>query len=595
MSLNSQIVGFASLVLSMAASMTGTANAVVIAENGAPKAAVVVADNASPAEKYAAQELASFLKQVTGADFEVKAAASDDRPGLLVGPDAAKLADPSFSTEGLGAEGLIIRTANNDLILAGGRPRGTLYAVYTFLEDHVGCRWWAPGASTIPKKPSLAFDKLDVQYVPPLEYREPFWFSGFDGDWAARNKSNGATPRLEEKHGGKHVIEGFVHTFNGLIPPATYFKDHPEWFSEIQGKRVQEHSQLCLTNETLRAELVKNLKEQLRKNPAATMASVSQNDWANNCQCPRCAEVDKEEGSPAGSMIRFVNAIAADIEKDFPNVAVSTLAYQYTRKPPAKVRPRPNVVVWLCSIECSFCRPLTDERNASFRRDIEGWSKICRRMYVWDYTTDFAHYVMPHPNLNVLGPNVKFFADHNVKGLFEQGAYHTNGAEMMELRAWVLAKLLWNPSLDANKLTAEFLAGYYGPASPHIRAYLDVTHQAVAASGDYLGCFSHPDAKFLSLRTLSEGWKHLQAAEKAAGADDALLLRVRTAQLPVLYTFIIQWDRLRKEAADAKLDWPVADTQQAVYDQFMTTAQAIKMTHVAEGRGIDWLKSQVKP
>ena len=570
---------------------TSPASAVV---GGEPQLAIVVSDNATPAEKHAAQELASFLKQITGADFAVKPSAPNDEPRLLVGPDAAKLADPSFSTEGLGAEGLIIRIVGKDLILAGGRPRGTLYAVYTFLEDHVGCRWWAPGADFIPRKPMPVLDKLNVRYVPPLEYREPFWFSGFDGDWGARNKSNGATPRLEEKHGGKHVIQGFVHTFNGLIPPAKYFKEHPEWFSEIQGKRVQEHSQLCLTNEQMRAELVKNLKDQLRKNPAATMASVSQNDWINNCQCPGCAAVDKEEGSPAGSMIRFVNAVAEEIEKEFPNVAISTLAYQYTRKPPLKVRPRPNVVVWLCSIECSFSKPLTDEINADFRRDIEGWSKICKRLYVWDYTTNFAHYVLPHPNLNVLGPNVKFFADHNVVGLFEQGAYHTNGAEMMELRAWVLAKMLWNPSLDANKLIAEFLAGYYGPAAPHIRAYLDVIHRSVAASGDKLGCFSPPDAKFLSIQTLTDGWEHLQVAKQAAAADDALLLRVQTAQLPVLYTFIIQWDRLRKEAEAANANWPAADTQQPVYDQFMTTAQQIKITHVAEGRGIDWLKSQAK-
>jgi hypothetical protein len=572
-----------------------TAQAAVIAEKGEPKAVIVVAENAIPSEKHAAEELASFLKQVTGAEISIAAKPADGPARLLVGPDAAKLADPGFSIEGLGAEGIVIRTVGNDLILAGGRPRGTLYAVYTFLEDHVGCRWWAPGASTIPSRQTLAFDKLDVKYIPLLEYREPFWFSGFDGDWAARNKSNGATPRLEEKHGGKHVIEGFVHTFYGLIPPDTYFKDHPEWFSEIQGKRTHKDAQLCLSNEQMRAELVKNLKARLSKNPAATMASVSQNDCGNYCQCPKCAEVDKEEGSPAGSMIRFVNAVAADIEKEFPNVAVSTLAYQYTRKPPAKVRPRPNVVVWLCSIECSFSKPLTDERNAAFRNDIEGWSKICKRMYVWDYTTNFVNYIFPHPNLNVLGPNVKFFADHNVKGLFEQGAYHTNGAEMMELRAWMLAKMLWNPSLDGTKLMDEFLNGYYGPGASEVKAYLDVIHQAVAASGDALGCFSPADAKFASLRTLTEGWKHLQAAEKAAGTNETLLLRIRTAQLPVLYTFVIQWDRLRKEAADGKMPWPVPDTQSAVYDQFMKTAQAIKVTHAAEGRTIDWLKSQVHP
>lgn len=121
-----------------------------------------------------------------------------------------------------------------------------------------------------------------------------------------------------------------------------------------------------------------------------------------------------------------------------------------------------------------------------------------------------------------------------------------------------------------------------------------MTQQANATGSDHLGCCSPPDAKFLSLATLSAGWKHLQSAEKAAGTDEALLLRVRTAQLPVLYTFIIQWDRLRKEAADAKHSWPVAEAQSVVYERFMKTATAIKMTHVAEGRKIDWLKSQVR-
>ena len=68
---------------------------------------------------------------------------------------------------------------------------------------------------------------------------------------------------------------------------------------------------------------------------------------------------------------------------------------------------------------------------------------------------------MPHPNLRVLGPNVKFFVDHSVKGLFEQGAYTSKGAEMAELRAWVLARLLWNPALDGQELIDEFIAGYY--------------------------------------------------------------------------------------------------------------------------------------
>ena len=373
-----------------------------------------------------------------------------------------------------------------------------------------------------------------------------------------------------------------MHTFYRLIPPKTYFKDHPEWFSEIDGKRTAHRGQLCLTNEAMRKELVANLAKRLRVNPAATIASVSQNDWHGACKCPRCAAVDAAEGGHAGTLLRFVNAVAADLEKEFPQVAFSTLAYQYTRKPPKHVRPRPNVIVRLCSIECSFSRPLTDARNKAFRDDIVGWSKICNRLYIWDYVTNFRHHVLPHPNLRVLGPNVKFFAAHGAKGIFEQGAYTTGGAEMAELRAWVLARLLWDPSLDGAKLIDEFLDGYYGPAGRHVAAYLEVMHDAVAATGDKLGCFSGPAPKFLTLDTLSRGWAHLKAAEAAAGDDADLRFRVQVAQLPVMYALMMRWDHFKARAEAAKAPWPMEESIREVHKRFVAVARKKGITRLDE-------------
>ena len=573
-----------------------TLTQIEIAENGAAKAVIVIASDAPEPERLAAQELAYFLQQETGAKFEIVNSPAAGKAGLLVGPEAAKLSLPDFSTEGLGADGIVIRTDGNNLIMAGGNPRGTLYAVYTFLEDQLGCRWWSSTESTIPKKSTIKVGNLNIRYVPKLEYRESFWFDAFDGDWAVRNKCNGHAERLDAKRGGKHVYEGFVHTFYPLIPPEKYFKDHPEWFSEINGKRTYEHAQLCLTNEEMRKELVKNLKDRLRNNPAATIASVSQNDWHGNCQCANCAAIEKEEDSPAGLMLRFLNAVAADIEQEFGQVAVSTLAYQYTRKPPKITKPRHNVIVQLCSIECSFCKPLSDERNKAFRDDIIGWSKICDRLYIWDYTTNFRHYVMPHPNLRVLGPNVKFFSDHNVKGIFEQGAYQSYGAEMAELRAWVLAKLLWNPNLDGQKLIGGFIDGYYGPAAPHIREYLKVTHDAVEASGDWLGCFSAHTAKFLSFETLNKGWEHLKDAEAAVQNDPNLLFRIQVAQLPVIYTFIMRWDEIRQNAEASGADWPMPPSSiQDTYNKFVEVAKKKNITHLREGQpGFAELEEAIK-
>jgi len=574
----------AAFILIVGCIQAAESNAMTIAQDGTAKAVIVIAADATESERHAADELADFLRQITGAEFEIQAPPAAGQSRLLIGPGAAKLAEANFSTDGLGSDGIVIRTVGDDLILAGGRPRGTLYAVYTFLEEHVGCRWWSSKASTIPVKPTLEIGTLNIRYVPPLEYRESFWFDAFDGDWAVRNKSNGNSERLDDKRGGKHKYEGFVHTFFPLIPPKKYFEDHPEWFSEIDGKRVHERAQLCLTNEEMRTELIKNLKERLRNNPAATIASVSQNDWHGNCKCSKCAAIEKEEGSPAGLMLRFVNAVAEDIEEEFPNVAISTLAYQYTRKPPKITKPRPNVIVRLCSIECSFSKPLADERNKKFRDDIVGWSKICNRLYIWDYTTNFRHYIMPHPNLLVLGPNVKFFVDHNVKGLFEQGAYTSNGAEMAELRAWVLAKLLWDPTLDGRKLIGEFIEGYYGPAGPAIKDYLKITHDAVEASGDHLGCFSQHTAKFLSFKTLSKGWEKLKVAENAVLDNPDLRFRVQIAQLPIMYTFIMRWKDMRQACQAASADWPMPESIEVTCEQFKEVAQKNNVTRLNEWR-----------
>jgi len=570
------------------------ASDLTIARGGKAAAAVVVAEDAAATEIQAASELAFFLHLVTGGDFPVVHAAPATASRLLVGEAAARLADPGFSARDLRPEEIIVRTAGSDLILAGGSPRATLYAVLTFLEDVAGCRWWTPAASRIPWKPTLKAGPLALRFVPPLEYREPYWLVAFDDIWAARNKANGIQAGGSDIYGGRHVYEGFVHTFYSLIPPDKYFQDHPEWFSEIKGRRTHEDAQLCLTNEDMRRELVKNLKERLRRNPKATIASVSQNDCFNPCTCERCRAVDEEEGSPSGLLLRFVNAVAADIEKEFPGVTIDTLAYQYTRKPPRITKPRPNVIVRLCSIECSFGRPLDDarsERNKAFADDLKGWSAIAERLFVWDYTTDFAHYIQPHPNYTVLGPNIGFFVRNNVRGIFEQGAYQSRGSEMAELRAWMLAKLLWNPALDPAKLREEFIRGYYGPAAGPVAEYLSLLDQAVAASGDALGCYSPPTAKFLSLDTLVRAWDILSKAERRTAGTVEYGRRIRRVRMPVAYAVLADWDALAGEAAERRRGTPWPEKREALLDWFLEAARAEGVTMISEGQTLeDWAK-----
>jgi hypothetical protein len=544
-----------------------------IAAKGKAKCIIITQPGATAAELHAASELALTLHQITGADVPVKSNAENAPASCIIigpGPLANRLF-PAVSLNTLGGEQLTIHTAGSRLLLAGGRPRGTLYAVYRFLYTQCGVRWWTPWAYKTPHREDLSIDDLAIDEKPAFESRDPYWFPAFDPDWAVRNMSNSEHARLDETRGGGIRYEGFVHTFYSLVPPEKYASEHPEFYALVNGKRVFENAQLCTTNPELRDLIVAHIRDRILANPAANILSVSQNDCFNPCQCPICKAIDDAQGSYSGTMLTLVNYVAEKIGKEFPNVAIDTLAYQYTRKAPKDIVPLPNVIVRLCSIECNFAAPLDDPSNRKFAADIEDWNRLSKRLYIWDYTTNFAHYVQPHPNWFVLGPNLRFFHNHGAKGVFEQGAYQSSGSEMSEMRAWVLAQLLWNPDQDDAKLIREFLDGYYGPAAAKpIWEYLELLTQK--AKGYYMGCYSPPDAPFLDFATLSSAESLWQTAEHAVKNNPDLLWRVRQAHLPVRYVFLHQWNQLRAACSKANAEWPIDKSRKAVAADWLATA-----------------------
>ena len=233
----------------------------------------------------------------------------------------------------------------------------------------------------------------------------------------------------------------------------------------------------------MRAELTKQALAWLHREPNAGMISIAQNDCGGACQCAKCKAWLAEEGSESGPVIRFVNAVAADIEKEFPGTFVETLAYSYTRRPPKLVKPRSNVMVRLCSIEASSAQPLeSGAQNESFRKDIEGWCAIAPQLYIWNYVTDFANYIIPHPNWRVLGPDIRYFVNHKCIGLFEQGDAGCSVSDFPELRAWLIAHMMWDPSQDDQALIAEFMKGYYGAAAEPLLEYMTLLQDRLTKS-----------------------------------------------------------------------------------------------------------------
>jgi len=520
-----------------------------LAGDGATGWKIVLPDEPTIVEKTAARELAEHLKLVTGADFQTVAEKDVPTGGkslIFLGRTAkAPKKDYNFDE-------ILIKMDGGNLILAGHEKRGCLYAVYSFLQDVVGVRWWTPEDTFLPKKPALAIpDDLDVSYAPQMISREMYHRNAQPTVFSARMKGNG---NLTPEYGGAVRIINFVHSFYKYLPPEKYFEAHPEWYSKIDGKRKREHAQLCLTNEEMIQELIKNVLETLRKNPGAKMIDVSQNDWHGFCTCEKCKAIDDGEESHAGTLVAMLNKVAEAVEKEFPDVLVESLAYQYTRKPPKTIKPRHNVLIRLCTIECSFIQPLDGEQNKKFAADIEGWSKIAKHLFIWDYTTNYNDYLGPHPNLRVLVPNVRYFIKHGAIGLFAEG----EGDDFCELKNWLLLRVMWEPHLDGETLIEEFVRGYYGEAvAPLIKQYWDVLIARAEKEKIYLGCFGMNSAKWIDLPTLNQVTEIMnQAVEtttKAYGPDSGELRRLRKSKMGIDHVWLSRYYPLRCEAREKKL------------------------------------------
>jgi hypothetical protein len=242
------------------------------------------------------------------------------------------------------------------------------------------------------------------------------------------------------------------------------------------------------------------------------------------------------------------------------------------------------VVVRLCSIECDFSQPLaTGERNAAFRADVEAWKAVAPRLYVWNYVTNFRHYILPHPNLRGLAPDIRFFVDSHAVGLFEQGDSGCSVGDFVQLRARVLARLMWNPDLDEKALAAEFLDGYYGAAGPHLKRYLDFREEAVAQSGAFLRCYLADTSAWLSGEQLAQASALYAQAEAAVADQPELARRVRRERLSLDHAWLQRWHALARAARLKGTPFPGPADPKALAEEFVQLANQYRAGQYREG------------
>lgn len=528
---------------------------------------IAINATASTSEQWAAKELQHWLKEVSGADFPVSAIGDlHAGPQIILGYNESVKSETGAEAPADLDESFAYFNVGPDIFIYGGKQRGTMYGVMSFLENELGCRWYTPSVSVIPKKDELKFYAYKHAETPGIRVRNDFYFEAFDPTWAARNKMNGRMGFAEQPGG----VEAYwsVHTFYPLMPPEEFFDKHPEYYSLINGKRTHDRAQLCLTNAHVLKIITERIKKQMRDHPEYLIYSVSQNDWYNPCQCNKCQSIVKQEGSESGPLIRFVNKVAEAVEKEFPDKFIGTLAYQYTRTPPKTLQPRKNVVIRLCPIEACVAHSLEScPQNQSFLKDLKTWSSISPHLYIWDYVVNFAHYVMPYPNFGALQPNIKTFQSNKAIGIMEQAAYQSRGGEFSELKSYLISRLLWNPDCNTEEVIDDFMYGYYGRSGKYIHRYFDLLQSRITPE-THIHIGLKPDDKIFSDDFVNESVQLFEKA-KIVADNNEILHRVEMASLPVLY---LKCKRT-----------PVIARNDGTYENFKRIAQREKVTHYAEG------------
>ncbi len=438
--------------------------ALPLAVDGASDYVIVRAAGANGTEAKAADEFRKYFALVTGASLPV---VTDDLPAspheIVIGKtDREKPGD--FDRDDLTPDGFTIRTDGDKLWLVGGADNGTLYAVYEFLESYLGCRFYTVEYEKIPERKNVSlFIRGDTQR-PVFDVRSVYNTLAFPRDFADKRKVNSGKSSLVFAQGaGIHSLPVLAGTGDGKHGPDP-----------------------CLTDDGVFGTVMASIRKNMAATPGANYVSVSQCDGGVDtaCHCGACMARVKKYGW-SGHYLLFINRVAEELKKDYPDARVHTFAYTFTMLPPkGGVRAADNVIVQLCVSEpClahSFleCKLSRSGGALDMVGIIRGWGDVCRYIQTWTYTVNFKGYCSPYPNWPGMLPNTRLYAENNVKSMMYQGCYTDTGrtGEFDYLRCYLQCRLAWDPLMPQEKydgIVNEFLADYYGPGWRHIRDFMD--------------------------------------------------------------------------------------------------------------------------
>lgn len=470
---------------------------VLITEGGKPRARIVVADAPTEQALNGARALSAILDRISGAALPiVHESEPGDGPRILVGRskavDALGIEVPTGHTPEMKEETILIKSVGTDLVLLGNEDwnyHGTLFAVYDFLEQDLGCRWFFPGAygEVLPASPTVRVGAIDRVEHPSFRIRD-IWYSGWMPvsetdrtefiEWYERNKLS----KLDLSLPGDGTIMA-------LAPADQYFDAHPEIYAvDEKGNRMRD--MMCMTEPEGVRIAAETIKKAFRDDPEMLTFGFAPPDGHPMCYCKNCQSffpgfVGKGYGDPSLSDLwfHFANGVAKEVYKEFPKRWVLTNGYANRVRPPESTGPlSPNLGIQSAMLGTCNIHRTGDPRcwqRTLYQQVLERWTHDLDPIIIYDYDPGKAVDNLPFPALHCLKHDLPWFRDKGVWGFWTEG----NNAWMVTyLNYYIRARLMWDADADVDALVREFCQQFYGAAADSVEQYIWTLEDAVEAT-----------------------------------------------------------------------------------------------------------------
>ncbi len=491
-----------------------------LVEGGETDFVIVTEENPDECILTAVDEMQTYLEKISGAELShvTEAELAEGQKAIVIGETELEKSITAVDREAIGADGFLLYSGGTYLLIAGGDSRGTLYGVYTFLEEYLGVRWFTPTLEVVPESADIVIDAGINRVVQPSFAVRRNDCAGTNAAHRARTKMNVSFHYEETEYGGALNYVMWDVTLDRLVPDAL-FSEHPEYFAmNPDGTRTTD--QVCLSNPEVLALAVENARKAILEcdRETADHIHIGQKDNMNYCHCSGCTALHERYGSVSAPVIIFTNAFADALDDEFPEFTFTFYAYNETDAPPTdlSLRCSENVVPVLCGLH-KACRshPITEcgamdgieyetfdmlygDPEPVIAENFKNWVKIADRTYIYDYTINFLNTAQFFSNFETMQSTMKYMHDIGITGyVYNCGDGHY--AAFNELRNYLLCKLQWDVNCDVEYHMNDFLKAFYGEeAAPYIKEYIDLQTAMTKATAHAFDFDWHYQAGFCS-------------------------------------------------------------------------------------------------